>query len=96
MDNTDRDIKETMACLPIENEKPVKKGFLWRWGAFIFSLFIMWLFVFQVAPAMQHIECIAVVHNAVRDYDIDATGLIYTEVELFGDADVHMRDAMKY
>ncbi len=96
MDNTDRDINEVLTCLPIENENPAKKGFLWRWGALILSLLIMWLFVFQAAPAMQQIGCIADVHEAIRDYDIDATGLVYTEVELFGDADVHIRDAMKY
>ncbi len=94
--NTDTDINQSIIRLPIEQENPVKRDFLWRWGALIFSLLIIWLFVFQIAPAMQEIECIADVHEAIRDYDIEATGLIYTEVELFGEADVHIRDAMKY
>ncbi|MDP8244741.1 MAG: hypothetical protein P9L94_11710 [Candidatus Hinthialibacter antarcticus] len=56
----------------------------------------IYLFVFILAPAMQRFPYIVELHQYVIEHDIDAAALFYTEIEEFGDADVSIRDAMKY
>ena len=45
---------------------------------------------------MQGLPYIEDVHNYVNEHDIDAAALFYTEIDEIGDADVSVRNAMKY
>lgn len=75
---------------------PRARSAVHRWTALLICLLTVWVFVFQVAPRLQRIEPIRVVHECARSRDIDATALYYTEVPEFSDADVYVRDALKY
>ncbi len=67
-----------------------------NWGKLGLGLLVIFVFVFWVAPALERLPYIAEVHDYVYEHDIDATALVYSEIEEFGDADVSIRDAMKY
>lgn len=66
------------------------------WIKLCSGLVLIWLFVFVAAPRVQKYSYIAKVHDVIRENNIDATALVYTEIQEFGDADVHIRDAMNY
>ena len=67
-----------------------------RWAGLAGGLLVLYAFVFWVAPWLQHFGPVKRVHERVRERGIDATALVYTEVEEFADADCHMRDALRY
>lgn len=60
------------------------------------GLLLIFLFVFWIAPSMQRLPYVEEVHACVRENNIDATALIYSDIDEFGDADVSIRDSMKY
>ena len=67
-----------------------------NWAKLLLGCVSIYLFVFILAPAMQGLPYIEDVHNYVNEHDIDAAALFYTEIDEFGDADVSVRNAMKY
>lgn len=71
-------------------------GLLGRWARLALCLLVIWGFVFQVAPRLQRLEMVRALHDVVREKDIDATALYYTEIEEFNDTASYMRDAMRY
>ena len=72
------------------------RGWTRRWGALAGGLLALYALVFWVAPWLQHFGPVSSVHECVRERGIDATALVYTEVEEFSDADCHMRDTLRY
>ncbi len=66
------------------------------WLKFGIGVFLIWFSVFVLAPWMQQINTIQVLHEHIRENNIKATALYYTEIEEFDDADSYMRDALKY
>ncbi len=76
----------------VEERKPTLKD----WGKLAIGLFVIYLFVFWIAPFLQRLPPIQEVHNHIQHHNIDASALVYTESEEFGDADVSIRDAMNY
>ena len=67
-----------------------------RWGRFAGGLTALLLFAFVVIPALQRMEPVREVREAIQRRDIDATALFYTESELSSEAEASMRDAMRY
>lgn len=67
-----------------------------RWIRLVLGLLVLWLFVFVLAPWMQKFGPVRRVHEFIRENDIDATALVYTDVEEFGDCEAHVRDALRY
>ena len=51
--------------------------------------------VFQFAPWLREVGPVKDVLDSVREHGIDATGLFYTEVEAFGDAEFAVRHALE-
>ena len=60
------------------------------------GLLLLWVFVFVVAPWLQRFGPVRRMHELIRRNDIDATALVYTDVEDFGDCEAHVRDALRY
>ena len=68
-----------------------------KWGTLAIGLFVIWAFVFIVAPGIRRfVPAVAQIHDYIDKHNIEATALIYTDVEEFSDADVDIRDAMQY
>ena len=67
-----------------------------RWMRLALGLLVLWLFVFVLAPWAQRFGPVRRVHEHTRQNDIDATALVYTDVEEFGDCEAHVRDALQY
>ena len=67
-----------------------------RWGLFLLGIVSIWAFIFVLAPLLQRTPYIGEMHDFIQENDIDATALVYTDVEEFGDADVYIRDAVNH
>ncbi len=63
---------------------------------FLSGILAFWIFVFVLAPAAQRYGPVKTIHDYVRDHDIDATPLYYTESEEFGVAESYMKDARRF
>ncbi len=69
---------------------------IYRWMQLFFSFFLLWLFIFVVAPLGERIESVDTFHRHIREKNIDASALFYTEIQEFSDADNSIRNTMKY
>ena len=64
----------------------------WRaWARLALGLACAWAFVFVVAPGVRRIEPIKAVLDSVRENDIDATALFYTDAEESSEAEFVLR-----
>ena len=63
---------------------------------FAAGLVLLLLFAFGLIPWIQSFETTSEMKTFILENDIDATGLVYTDVEAFSDADAAIRNAMKY
>ena len=66
------------------------------WTKFTAGLLLLMLFAFGVIPWLQSFGKIGEMKDFILENEIDATGLVYTDVEAFSDADISMRNSMKY
>jgi len=64
----------------------------WKaWARLALGLACVWAFVFVVAPGVRQIEPIKEVLDSVRENDIDATALFYTDAEESSEAEFALR-----
>ncbi|OHB67875.1 MAG: hypothetical protein A2V70_03315 [Planctomycetes bacterium RBG_13_63_9] len=75
---------------------PAARGIWRRWAGLLAGLATMGVFVFVIAPAVQHWRPVWAVHTFVEERGIDASALFYTESEEFGRVQRHMQDAMRF
>jgi hypothetical protein len=54
------------------------------------------LFIFVVGPGISGAPYVRPLVRFIDERDIDASALFYTEIEEFNEADVRMRNAVKY
>ena len=66
------------------------------WMKFAVGLLLLLLFAFGFIPWLQSFEKAGEMKDFILENDIDATGLVYTDVEAFSDADISIRNSMKY
>lgn len=66
------------------------------WARLIAGVLGMGLFIFVLAPWIQKISAIKTVHDYIRENDMDATPLFYTESEEFSRSQSHMLDARRF
>lgn len=71
-------------------------GAVRRWAAFFFGLFIIWLFMFVLAPWLQQSPAVKPLALFIAERGIDASALYYTEVEEASLAETQMRSTMMY
>ena len=68
-----------------------------RWGAFLCCLFLIWAFIYVVAPwLMQRSPSIQTLGNYIEESGIDAGAIYYTEVEEVGEADLAIRNTFRF
>jgi len=67
-----------------------------RWARFLAGLAMVLLFSFGVLPALQRLRPVREVRDAIGRAHIDATGLFYTDTEVFGEAEASIRNALGY
>lgn len=51
------------------------------WLKLLAGLFLIWLFIWQVAPLLKGIRAVGEMDDFVREQEIDAGALFYTESE---------------
>jgi len=62
---------------------------------FLYFLFIF-IFIFVLAPMVQTLRYVKPITDYIEKADINATALIYTEIEESGPAESNMRNSIKY
>ena len=67
-----------------------------RWARFGAGVLVILLLAFGVVPALQSLGPVREVRDAIHRRGIDATALLYTESEVFSEAEVSIRDALRY
>jgi len=90
-------VMETTRAGTGTRERPASaKARLKRWACLLAGLGAIVFFMFVAAPLMQRVEPVKTIHTFIRERDIDATPLFYTEAEEFSQAERHMRDAARF
>ena len=77
------------------DRKSTQRDRLRNWSRLILAVACIWFFAAVVAPLMQQTPWIHDVHRAADETGIDATGLFYTETEVFSEAELFVREARK-
>jgi hypothetical protein len=67
-----------------------------RWGALLLGLFVIWLFVFVLAPRVAEHETVRPLVQFIEESGIDAGALFYTETKETGDAENYLRNSFLY
>jgi hypothetical protein len=67
-----------------------------RWTRFLLGLAALLSFAFGIIPALQRLEPVRNVRNAIRETDIDATALVYSECDVSFRAEASLRDSLRY
>ncbi len=67
-----------------------------RWIRFLAGLLLILAFAFGIIPALERLGPVREVRDAIRNAGIDATALFYTESDVSGEAEVSIRDAIRY
>lgn len=61
-----------------------------KWLKFLAGLFLIWLFIGCLVPWLTQIRSVAKMDDFIREHDIDARTLFYTESEEARDASFYM------
>ncbi len=71
-------------------------GIFRKWAALLFGVFLIWLFMFVIAPWIQKSPSVKPLADFIEESGIDASALFYTEVEEASDAELYMRSTLEY
>ena len=71
-------------------------GAVHRWVRFLAGVLLILAFAFGLIPALERLGPVREVRDAIRNRGIDATALFYTESDVSGEAEVSIRDAIRY
>ena len=71
-------------------------GILARWVQFLTGLLAIFAIVFGVLPAAQRLGPVRDVHEAIERSGIDATALFYSEIDVSSEAELSIRDALRF
>ena len=77
-------------------DQPLSAPLRDRCVRFLLGLTAIMLFAFVVVPLIQRLGPVAEVRDAIRNREIDATALFYTESDISSEAEGAIRNAMKY
>ncbi|RJP24722.1 MAG: hypothetical protein C4527_18250 [Candidatus Omnitrophota bacterium] len=72
------------------------KTTLRNWCKLFLSLFLIWIFIFVIAPLGERVGVVGTFHRHVHENNIDASALFYDEVAEFSHAYMNIRDSIKY
>jgi hypothetical protein len=66
------------------------------WGGLLTGLLGIWLFMFVIAPACKQIDAVETYTSFVRESEINASALWWSEVEETATAEMGARAAVEY
>ena len=66
-----------------------------RWGKLAAGLFAIWALVFVAGPALERVGPIGAVHDLIREQGIDATALVYSEIDESAEAETIIRESLR-
>lgn len=75
-------------------QRPSNKGR--KWLALSAWLFLIWVFMFILAPWMQKSQAVKPLADFIEEREIDASALYYTEVEEASVAELNIRSGIEY
>jgi len=71
-------------------------GARYRWARFLAGVLLILVFAFGIIPGVQRLGPVREVHDAIQQSGIDPTALFYTESEVSSEAELSIRNALKY
>ena len=71
-------------------------GILARWLRFLAGVIVIFVFVFGILPVANRLGPVRDVHEAIERSGIDATALLYSEIDVSSEAEMSIRDALKF
>lgn len=82
------------------DEKPDRcdtlSGRLHRWAALFCCFYLVWVFMFIIAPWIGELPAVKPLTEFIAESGIDAGALYYTEVEEASEAELNMYNTIKY
>ncbi|KPK36267.1 MAG: hypothetical protein AMK70_02960 [Nitrospira bacterium SG8_35_1] len=69
---------------------------LFRWAGLLLGFFLVWLFMFVIAPVIEESPAVKPLADFIEESGIDASALYYTEVEEASVAELNMRHTMEF
>ena len=75
---------------------PDASGAFRRWSRFVVGLALILLLAFGIVPGLQRWGPVDDVRGAIRASGVDASALFYTESEMSCEAEMSIRNALKY
>ena len=67
-----------------------------RWLVFCFGLMIIWFFMFMLLPWLQGMPSVHAVIKHLKESNIDAGALFYTEVEEVANAEMSIHNMLSF
>ena len=67
-----------------------------RWAGLLLGFFLVWLFMFVVAPWIAGSPQVKPLAQFIEETGIDAGALYYTEIEETAEAEMYLHDAGRY
>jgi len=71
-------------------------GLISRWVRLLLAFFLVWLFMFVIAPVIGKSPAVKTLADFIEERGIDASALYYTEVEEASVAELNMRHTMEF
>jgi hypothetical protein len=67
-----------------------------RWLMLCAAIFLLWLFMFVIAPWVGTFPLVKPLAQFIEDTGIDASALYYTEIDETAEAEMYLRDAARF
>ena len=71
-------------------------GAVRKWLGLFLGFFLVWIFMFIIAPAIEKTDAVKPFAQFIEDSGIDAGALYYTEIEETAEAEMYLLDAARY
>lgn len=66
-----------------------------RWLRLALALALLYLLAFGLLPRLDRLPCVAAIQQCIRDREIQADALFYTESKEASDAEFYLRHALR-
>jgi len=67
-----------------------------RWARLLAGILLILAFAFGALPRLQRLGPVREVRDAIQSAGIDASALLYSESEVYSEAEASIRDALQY
>jgi len=67
-----------------------------KWLSFLLGIFLIWVFIFLVAPLIDRVPVAGRAHDKIKEEGIEAGAFWYVDVEKVGKAATYMRNVRDF